>query len=132
MLKYFMVLLVMTVGFAASADDCPAQIGDQNYLTKVTTAIHAKKTCEDGATVAEACSLGASGDIAIAGSAQTQCEGDFLKKLSKGDLQTYRDLLAKCDAKYRGQEGTMYLSMNAFCHLQVARLYSELYSPVDN
>ena len=132
MLKYFVVLFVMAVGLAASADDCPAQIGDQNYLTKVTTAIRAKKACEDGATVAEACALGASGDISIAGSAQTQCEGDFLKKLSKTDAQTYHDLMAKCDTKYSGHDGTMYLSMNAFCHLQVSRLYSELYSPVDN
>lgn len=28
-------------------------------------------------------------------------------------------------------QGTMYLSFNAFCRLQVARLYSELYTKAE-
>ena len=40
-------------------------------------------------------------------------------------------LYEKCDAKYEGQSGTLYRSMNGFCRLEVSKLFSNLYTPVD-
>lgn len=128
--------IIVTIGlflasFQAFAVDCPVQIGNENYLDKVGSAIKATKSCEEGAAVAEACALGASGDSQIALVAERKCGLDFWTKLSNADKQTYNGLQSKCDNKYKNMQGTMYISFNAFCRLQVARLYSELYTPAE-
>lgn len=122
------ILLASSSVFAA---DCPVQFGDETYIDKVGAAIKATDSCEAGAAVAEACSLGASGDTAIAVVAERKCGLDFWKKLTRADLQIYKGLQAKCDHKYKNMQGTMYISFAAFCRLNVARLYSELYTPAE-
>jgi len=124
-------LLVLSFSGSVFAVDCPAQIGDDNYIDKVAAAIKATDSCEGGSQMAEACSLGASGDAPITQVAQVKCEGDFMKKLTKADVQTYNNLQTKCESKYKNMQGTMYISMASFCRLQVARLYSELYTPAE-
>ena len=121
-------VLLSAPGFAA---DCPIKFGDDDYLDKVGAAIKAAKDCEDGAAIAEACALGASGDTSIAPVAERKCGLDFWTRLTAQDKRVYSALQAKCDAKYGQMEGTMYISANAFCRLKVARLYSELYSAAE-
>jgi hypothetical protein len=131
-MKTIIVLLLLILMSAQTfAADCPVQFGDDNYLDKVGAAIQATKTCEEGAAMAESCALGASGDAYIAPIAERKCGLDFWTKLSSADRQTYNGLQTKCANKYKNMQGTMYISFNAFCHLQVARLYSELYTRAD-
>lgn len=114
--------------FQVLAAECPVPFGTENYLDKVADAITATKGCEQGVAVAEACELTDSGDQVIAGAARGKCENDFLSKLSSADQQTYIGLMTKCHDKYQDMQGTMYISFEAFCRLNVARLYSELYT----
>jgi hypothetical protein len=130
-LKLFFACFGLALSLNAFAADCPVQFGTDGYLEKVSAAIKATKSCEEGAQVAEACALGASGDVATVPVAERKCGLDFWTKLSPAEKQIYNGLQAKCDAKYKNMQGTMYLSFNAFCRLQVARLYSELYTKAE-
>lgn len=125
-------LAAMLWAGAAWAMDCPVTEHGPDYIDKVNRAIKAAKGCEQGAEIAEACAFGASGDLGIASVAERKCGLDFWSKLSAAEKQVYNGLQAKCDAKYKGFDGTMHLSANAFCRLGVARLYSSLYRPVDD
>ena len=109
------------------AKDCPVKFGDEMFLDRVTSAIKATKTCVEAGALADACALGASGDAATAVTAERKCGLDFWNKLTPDEKKTYNALQAKCDAKYAGRDGTMYISFIAFCRLSVARLYSDLY-----
>lgn len=130
-MKTLLVLSALFVNASAFALECPVKSPDDNYLGKVAAAIKAADSCDDGADLAEACALGASGDVATTAAASEKCSLDFWTKLNDADRKTFTGLQAKCDAKYKNMQGTMYLSANAFCHLSVARLYSELYTPAE-
>jgi len=125
------VLVAMLCAGPAWALDCPVKEHGPNYIDNVNRAIKAAPGCEQGAEIAEACAFGASGDLDIAPVAERKCGLDFWQKMSAADKQVYNSLQARCDAKYKGWDGTMYLSANAFCRLGVARLYSSLYRPVE-
>jgi hypothetical protein len=116
----------------ASAKDCPVTFGDEMFLDKVATAIHAAKSCGEAGELAQACALGASGDVSTAVTAERKCGLDFWTKLTPEEKKHYNGLQAKCDAKYAGRDGTIYISAAAFCRLSVARLYSDLYTQPDD
>jgi hypothetical protein len=122
-------LLVFSVD--AWGEDCPVQFGVDNYLDRVASAIKSTTNCAQAVSVAEACALGASGDSFTVPFAERKCGLDFWKKLSPADKKIYGSLQAKCDHKYENMQGTLYISLNAFCRLRVAQLYSELYSPAE-
>ena len=125
-------LLLCLVASGAAAKDCPVKFGDEMFLDRVATAIHAAKSCVAASELAQACALGASGDSSTAVTAERKCGLDFWTKLTPEDKKVYNGLQAKCDAKYAGRDGTMYISFIAFCRLSVARLYSDLYSQPDD
>ncbi|MGZ3807860.1 MAG: hypothetical protein ACXVCE_07225, partial [Bacteriovorax sp.] len=84
-------------------------------------------SCYEASEVASACALGASGDVYTVGAAVARCEKD-MPKMSEKDAATYSYLNEKCNDKYASMEGTLYMSMNAFCHLSVTKLFDELLS----
>jgi hypothetical protein len=133
MVSSMMVAAIAVLGFSVSAmaDDCPVKIGSPSYMSDVIKAVNAANGCYSASQVAQSCAMGSSGDGSIAGAARVKCEADFVKKAPKADLATYQALLQKCTNKYKNMQGTMYISMNAFCHLQVAALFSELFTAAE-
>lgn len=131
MKKIFLAVIVCFSAVQSFAVDCPVQFGEENYLDKVVAAIKSTKSCLEAADVAEACALGASGDVEIAPVAERKCGLDFWKKLSSQEKSIYGKLQSKCDVKFGKMQGTMYLSASSFCKLNVAKLYSELYTPAE-
>lgn len=128
---FVMIATVLSFSSASFAADCPVKFGDDNYMDNVIKAVKATSSCEEGAQLMEACGLGASGDSYMVPAAERKCGLDFWKKLSASEKKTYNALQAKCDQKYANMQGTMYISFNAFCRLNVARLYSELYTSAE-
>jgi hypothetical protein len=127
-----LVLIALVASLSpAFALDCPVKDHDPTFIDRVGQAIKSAKSCGEGAEIAEACAFGASGDTAIAPVAERKCGLDFWQKLKPAERQVYNGLQAKCEAKYRDMDGTMYISAAAFCKLDVARLYSTLYSPAE-
>lgn len=112
-------ILACGLAGAAAARECPVA-PSANYLDHVFASIANAASCREAAAVAEACALGASGDVAIAGAAQQRCER-ALGTLNASQQRTYAAQLQRCEHKYAGQQGTMYLSMTAFCKLQVTQ-----------
>jgi hypothetical protein len=122
------LILSSSLSFAAK---CPIQFGTNNYLDKVVVRISQTSSCEAAAKMAESCALGASGDLKIAPAAVQKCEADFVSKMDSEETKTYKNLRTRCQTKYENQQGTIYLSMMAFCQLNVSRLFSSLYTEVE-
>ncbi len=123
--------VLMCAGLQTFAAECTVQFSSDRYLNKVKDIILKSTSCEEGAHIAEACALGASGDLQTVPVAIEKCEIDFMTKLSTSDKVAYHNLQSKCFEKYETLNGSMYKSMAIFCSLQVSRLYSELYTPAD-
>jgi hypothetical protein len=121
--------------FALSATWCWPARADQSCpvpgedIEEVTKQILRKKTCAAAVKLAEACAVGSSRDVGFAGAAAGICERDFAKK--KEDAAIYKQLGARCTAKFESSDGTMYRSAEAFCRLRVAQLLSDLNQPAD-
>ena len=125
-MKTFIILsLVLFSSVASALDNCPVEFGNEDYLEKVAETITASDSCWAASEVANACALGASGDVYTVGAAIARCERD-MPVMSKADATMYKTLNDRCTEKYSKLDGTMYLSMNAFCHLSVTRLFLDL------
>ncbi len=111
---------------AFAVENCPVDFGD-DYLEKVATLATNSDSCYQARDIVNVCALGASGDVYTVGAAIRRCQRD-IPAMSKKDQETYVYLEKKCNDKYASMEGTMYLSMNAFCHLSVAELFVGLLS----
>jgi hypothetical protein len=129
MKKPALALAFILAAGCAFAADCPVKDGGDDYLDRVGVAVEATTSCETAASLAQACALGGSGDGFMVGFAEKKCGLDFRQKLSSADKRIYSRLLSRCAAKYKGMKGTAYISDAAFCRLQVARLFADLYSP---
>ncbi len=94
----------------------------------VIAQISAKKTCAEASKLAETCAWGSSIDVQIAGAAGDVClkEGG---KLSKADTALLDRMSARCVKAYSNQQGTIYRSINAFCHLSAIEFIVNLLNP---
>lgn len=129
--KQLILILLLFINSSVYSLDCPVEPDSDKYSDKVIQAIIASKSCDKGSSIAQACAFASSMDVQTTAEAKHQCELNFEKKLSSSDKEVYKALLNKCDNKYKDMDGTMYLSASAFCRLNVARLYSELYTSAE-
>lgn len=128
MKKSILIIALLAIGSVANAlENCPVDFGTVNYLERVGQIITDSGSCYEASEVADACAIGASGDVYTVGTAIARCEKD-MPVMSKEDATMYKTLNDKCTDKYSKLEGTMYMSMNAFCHLQVTRLFLDILS----
>jgi len=125
-MKTLILISALTLSSAAfSMQQCPVEFPSENYLENVGKIIAESDSCYSASEVANDCALGAGGDVYIAGQAIIRCEKD-MPKMSKADALMYTTLNDKCSEKYSTMEGSMYRSMESFCHLQVTRLFLSL------
>lgn len=124
-------VLMVGVNFSVFALDCPVQFPGESYSDEVVKLVEETTSCWAAAQLVDACAIGASADYYTTLAAREKCMADFNDKLSGSDRRVFNSLHAKCEAKYKGQEGTLYLSGKSFCHLSIDRLYSELFTPVE-
>jgi hypothetical protein len=108
--------------------ECPVAFPSENYVDDVEKAINATTSCENAKEMAEACGMGSSIDRDITIVAERKCNLDFYSRLSKSEVSIFEGLQNKCNDKYKNSQGTMYISFTAFCRLNVAALFSSLYT----
>lgn len=129
MKKSLFLTAIFMVSVGSFAEACPINAQEENYTKLVGAAIRASETCETGVAIAQSCAFQSSLDSDFTVVAERKCGLDFWKKLTPDDIKHYNALQDKCNSKYDGMLGQMYNSFAAFCRLNVARLYSEVYSP---
>jgi len=124
------VALVITASPALAAEQCPitdaaiAQAG--GFANAVEAAVSAAPECERAFKVLDACQLGSSGDVALAGIVRGKCEPLFVGKAGPGALKAYKKKQAGC-ARIAQKEGTMYLGLAAVCEARAARNFARKY-----
>lgn len=93
--------------------DCPS---DADAIIKL---IQNQVSCYEAQGVAEQCAYGSAIDTQIAGAAYEACSKNF-SKLNRKDKKLLSQMEDRCTQKYGKKQGTMYLSMAAFCRLSAA------------
>lgn len=122
MTRYVVFALALVASSAAA--DCPVKPSAKATLIEaIVQAMHGK-SCAEADELATECAMGSSGDTQIAGAASSICQHDFAA--NKDDKALFGKLSKRCAAKYAKSQGTLYLSMAAFCELGVAKLLSGL------
>jgi hypothetical protein len=115
----FAALVLSSIGGAASAEvACPAKMGGADYITKVSKAVEAAKTCDAAVALANSCAMGSSGDSAITAPAYKKCEAAAKPALANAKVKARLDAAFAACNKENNQQGSMYVGMNAFCHLE--------------
>ena len=124
------LIAVTLSGFSALAEeDCPIPFIDENRSEKVLALVKSKKHCEAAGKVSELCALGSSWDRTLTSTAIEVCEKDY-KNITPADQKILNTLNAKCTAKYAKEEGTMYISFEGFCRLDLANMMAKFYLPI--
>lgn len=129
MSKYKLILIAVTcvLSVRALAQDCPFQGPTDSQ--EILNAIRSTTSCGNASEVAESCAWGSSKDVEFVGAAVKVCMASMvLSQTESGLLSVLED---KCDQKFRNALGTMYIAMNAFCHLDAVKLFSEFKSPLN-
>ena len=119
-------LAVLAVIFACNAGPARASICQGQSMSQEETiaAISATPGCDQAMKLFKDCAYTASGDVLLGEAVEKKCEVDFLPRLSATERRTYQGELRRCDEKYRGKQGTMYLSFTAFCRAEVSQRYA--------
>jgi hypothetical protein len=126
-----LIASAVTASPALAAEQCPitevaiAQVG--GYANAVEAAVSAAPDCERAFKVLDACQLGSSGDVALAGIVRGKCEPLFIDKAGPGVLKAYKKKQAGC-ARIAKKEGTMYLGLAAVCEARAARNFARKYA----
>jgi hypothetical protein len=113
-------------GSASSKADGDSTCPVEYEADKILEAIDGGGSCYVAAGIAESCAFGSSLDVQLVASATAVCERGF-GEMTDAHEHAYDTLLGKCAAKYENESGTLYRSMNAFCNLEVTKLFTDLY-----
>lgn len=127
----FLMIVLSAASANAGYKECPVEMGD-DYLPKVLDTIRGQSSCYMAADIAITCGMGSSMDIEIAGQARASCEHRFVNHLKPAEMENYKVLLNKCLEKYVGHQGTLYLSAQAFCELNIAQAFDSAYTPFED
>lgn len=126
-----MALMTASLSFGA---ECVNEKGEDIYNQPEVfiSLIEKAESCYAAQELASACAYGSSLDIQTAGAAYGVCEAELAKTNPSKELT---DLLAgmknKCNEKYADAQGTMYRSMNSFCHLSAIDWILGIASPLE-
>lgn len=88
--------------------------------------MNAAKSCYEASNIVENCGAGSSMDSAMAGAAIKACD-KFTGKLSKADTDLRKKMSDRCTKTCNPQkDGTMCISRQAFCQLDVAQFINSV------
>jgi hypothetical protein len=102
---------------------CPVPNNDPE---EILAAIDNADSCFTASGLAQVCAWGSSVDVGFARSAMNICESGFAS-MTEADQQSYEYLQKACSKKFEDEVGTMYLSMNSYCHLEVTKAFHLFY-----
>jgi hypothetical protein len=109
----------------AEPEACPIEDFTEDAREKL---LQDAPSCDRALDLFRACSLGASGDVALGAVVVEKCEAGFLNRLTREQRRTYDREQKRCQNKYRREAGTMYRSFEAFCGAELARNYARRYA----
>ncbi|MGZ3696059.1 MAG: hypothetical protein ACXWQO_18555, partial [Bdellovibrionota bacterium] len=96
-------------------------------LNAIVALIAQQTSCNTASMVANACSWGTSGDVRKAWTAYRICEAELAKdKPSDENRAQLQSMEGRCESRYAAKWGTMYESLNAYCHLEAMHWVVEL------
>ena len=125
-----LILAAMAIAGAGAApkpaepEACPIEDFTEDAREKL---LQDASSCDKALDLFRACSLGASGDVALGAIVVEKCEAGFLNRLTREQRRTYDREQGRCQNKYRRESGTMYRSFEAFCGAELARNYARRY-----
>ncbi len=130
MKKIFILTILTTLSSVSLASD--EQIVCPNSSAEIVAMIQAPGTyCFQAKEIANQCAFGSSRDLKTAGAATAVCLKEA-GKLSSADQSLLAVMENRCNQTYENQQGTMYQSMNAFCHLDAVSFIRNLQSDIEN
>lgn len=127
-----LVGLISSASFAAAEDigvGCVDDTGTSilNQPEAIQKQISQKEFCYEAVDIARACQHGSSLDVDTAAAASQVCEKELsTHQPTVDDWALLARMKKRCDEQYGQQEGTMYLSVNAFCQLDATHWITDV------
>lgn len=120
MIKNLVLVAVLMVAQNVFAVECVDSSGKDIFTQPEVFIglIENAGSCYEAKEIAESCARGSSMDANTVSVAYGVCEKQLLEQSPSKGLTTLLDTMQNtCTKKYENKDGTMYISMNAFCHL---------------
>lgn len=117
MLKY----VLFAVSFVSSSAFADCVVDGKDVFDQPSVflqAIDDARTCDKAKSLAKSCAYGSSLDEITAGIAYAVCEVEFYRYFpDNSDEALLEKDIEECASNYGGKQGTIYLSMQAYCNL---------------
>ncbi len=117
-------------GSAGSKADGDSSCPVEYEADAILAAIEGGGSCYVASGIAESCAFGSSLDVQFVSAATEICQRGF-DAMTAADKKLYESVLKKCADKYADVDGTLYRSMNAYCDLEVTKLFVEYFPEPD-
>lgn len=112
------LILFAQIAFADEASLCALNGKELTNGEEIVSGVAAQETCWESVKLAKNCSWGSSFDLQITAPAVEKCEAELNASNPKAsDLALLTSMQDRCTERYSKEQGTMYISMNAYCQL---------------
>lgn len=129
------VVAIIFAGSLSFAAECVNERGEDlyNQPEAFLALIEKADSCYSAKSLADACAYGSSLDVQTAGAAYSVCAAELAKEKPTKSLNTLlSNMKTLCNKKYEKAQGTMYRSMNSYCHLSAIEWVLGVASPLDS
>ena len=133
-MHHLALVLLSAVSFAKAERKCVNAAGQDvgTDVDAIIAAIGQTSSCNEAVELDWACAFGSSVDPKIATAAGRVCRRELPNgRLSPADRGFLTRMESRCNQRYGHEEGTMYLSFNAFCQLEALKWIVSVAAPAD-
>lgn len=127
--KYFLITMAALLPGLTQAASCPF---GPDARPKLLETLSRMQSCAKAVHTARLCFQGNGSDSSIENAAGSACDRFFHKALSEADHKLLSTLKARCDSKFASEAGTLAISAQASCRLDVYKVFQSLAAPFEN
>jgi hypothetical protein len=122
-LALYLIAIAIATASAGQAPSTPDPCGDgspSDAASGLEEALTNAKSCKAAAEIYEQCRWGSSADVGFAGIVNRKCQQEYRGKLTPAQQKNLNAQIELCNYEYAQQEGTLAISENVSCHVEVA------------
>lgn len=117
------LLMVSSLGWLPAEEPCEFGYGSEKAADQLEAALKQAPNCEKATAILSKCWWGSSADVGFASIVLEKCEKSLLPRLAASGKSRYVRERELCAYEFAAQDGTLFLSEEAMCALDVAHRF---------
>lgn len=118
------LLVVLLSACLSPQEPCKFGYGSEKASDQLEAALKRAPTCDKAADILSKCVSGSSADLEFASIVIEKCERSLLPKLTAAGNARYKRERELCAYEFEDQHGTLFLSEEAMCEVDIAQRFA--------